>query len=166
MKNMVLTISSILIVSAVVLGGCKKKEPAAEPQSPEAEKASGESEMQLQSNPEAEKAALQAADAWLQLFDSGQYAKSWEEAAKYFRNAVPQDKWQRSAEVFREPLGKLVSRQLKSTRYTTSAPGAPDGEYVIIQYTTSFENKKSAIETVTPMLDSDDKWRVSGYFIK
>jgi len=98
--------------------------------------------------------------------DSGQYVKSWEEAAEYFKNAVPQENWQKSMEVFRKPLGKLVSRQLKSTRYTTSAPGAPDGEYVIIQYNTSFENKKSAVETVTPMLDKDGKWRVSGYFIK
>jgi hypothetical protein len=47
-----------------------------------------------------------------------------------------------------------------------SLPGAPDGEYVVIQFATSFENKKSAIETVTPMLDSDGEWRVSGYFIK
>jgi phosphoglycolate phosphatase len=31
---------------------------------------------------------------------------------------------------------------------------------------TAFQNKKSAIETVMPMLDSDGKWRVSGYFIK
>jgi len=166
MKNMVFTIGSILIVSAVVLGGCRKKEPAAEPQSPEAEKASGESGPQPQSNPEAEKTSLQAADAWLQLVDSGWYAKSWEEAAEYFKNAVPQDDWQRSMEVFRKPLGKLVSRKLKLTRYTTSAPGAPDGEYVIIQYNTSFENKQSATETVTPMLDRDGKWRVSGYFIK
>jgi hypothetical protein len=44
--------------------------------------------------------------------------------------------------------------------------GPPDGEYVVIQFETSFENKKSAIETVTPMLDQDGKWRVSGYFIK
>ena len=28
------------------------------------------------------------------------------------------------------------------------------------------ENKKSGIETVTPMLDNDGQWRVSGYFIK
>lgn len=27
-------------------------------------------------------------------------------------------------------------------------------------------NKKSAIETVTPMMDKDGKWRVSGYYIK
>lgn len=66
----------------------------------------------------------------------------------------------------RDPLGKLVSRKLKSADYKTSLPGAPDGQYVVIQYETSFEHKQSALETVTPMLDKDGKWRVSGYYIK
>jgi len=38
--------------------------------------------------------------------------------------------------------------------------------YVVIEFTASFENKKSAIETVTPMMDKDGKWRVSGYYVK
>ena len=63
-------------------------------------------------------------------------------------------------------LGKVHSRTLKTATYTKSLPGAPDGEYVVIQYESSFEHKQSAIETVTPMLDTDGKWRVSGYFIK
>jgi hypothetical protein len=42
----------------------------------------------------------------------------------------------------------------------------PDGQYVVIQYKTAFENKKAGVETITPMLDKDKKWRVSGYFIK
>jgi hypothetical protein len=45
-------------------------------------------------------------------------------------------------------------------------PGAPDGEYVVIQYESSFEHKQAAVETVTPMLDKDGTWRVSGYFIR
>ncbi|MEW6571079.1 MAG: DUF4019 domain-containing protein [Nitrospirota bacterium] len=55
---------------------------------------------------------------------------------------------------------------MKSKQYTTSLPGAPDGEYVVLRYKTVFENKKSSIEIVTPMLDKDGKWRVSGYYIK
>ena len=31
---------------------------------------------------------------------------------------------------------------------------------------TSFQNKRTAIETVTPMRAPDGKWRVSGYFIR
>jgi ribosomal protein S17E len=37
---------------------------------------------------------------------------------------------------------------------------------VVIQFDASFENKKSAIETVTPMLDKDGKWRVAGYYVE
>ncbi|HEY5894810.1 MAG TPA: DUF4019 domain-containing protein, partial [Chthoniobacterales bacterium] len=60
----------------------------------------------------------------------------------------------------------LVSRKLKSAKYTKTLPGAPDGEYVILQFNTTFANKKEAVETVTPMLAQDGKWKVSGYFIK
>ncbi|MEJ2473814.1 MAG: DUF4019 domain-containing protein [Desulfobacterales bacterium] len=28
------------------------------------------------------------------------------------------------------------------------------------------ENKTAAVETITPMLDKDGQWRVSGYYIK
>ena len=60
----------------------------------------------------------------------------------------------------------MVSRKIKSQQYATSLPGAPDGEYVVIQYATTFENKADAVETVTPMLDKDGQWKVSGYYIK
>jgi hypothetical protein len=66
----------------------------------------------------------------------------------------------------RKPLGALVSRKLKSAQYATSLPGAPDGQYVVIQYDTVFQNKSAAVETVTPMLDKDGHWRVSGYYIR
>ena len=48
----------------------------------------------------------------------------------------------------------------------TELPGAPDGQYVAIQFTTPFENKRVAVETITPMLEDDGDWRVAGYFIK
>jgi hypothetical protein len=113
-----------------------------------------------------EKVAVSASEKWLALVDEGKYGESWKEAAEYFRNAVKQDQWEQSLQAVRKPLGKLVSRKVKSTSYKTSLPGAPDGQYVVVEFETSFENKKSAIETVTPMMDNDGKWRVSGYFIK
>ena len=64
------------------------------------------------------------------------------------------------------PLGKVESRKLKSAAYTKTLPGAPDGEYVKIQYHNRFEHKQEAVETVVQMLDKDGNWRVSGYFIK
>ena len=114
----------------------------------------------------AEKEAQAAAKQWLALVDQGQYAESWQTAAAYFKNAVPEQQWLQSMKGARQPLGKLLSRKLLRSSFTTSLPGAPDGQYVVIQYSTSFENKASAVETVTPMLDADKRWRVSGYFIK
>lgn len=116
-------------------------------------------------NLEKQKAAVTAAQDWLALIDAGRYALSWKESAAFFRNAVTEDQWEQSLNVARQPLGALISRKVKSAAYTTSLPGAPDGEYVVIQFETSFKNKRSAIETVTPMFEKNS-WRISGYFIK
>ena len=117
-------------------------------------------------NADAEKAALAAAKVWLQLVDEGKYTESWNEASEYFKRAITKEQWEQTVQAVREPLGKTVSRKLKSKQYTTTLPGAPDGEYVVIQFESSFTNKKTAIETITPMLDKDGMWRVSGYYIK
>ena len=115
---------------------------------------------------EKEKAALAAAQEWLSMVDSGDYWLSWMEAAEYFRNAVTAEQWVQSLKAVRKPLGKVISRDVKNTVYKTSLPGAPDSEYVVIRFAAVFERKQSAIETVTPMVQKDGSWRVSGYFIK
>jgi hypothetical protein len=111
-------------------------------------------------------AATSAAESWLKLVDEAQYDASWTNAASAFRGAVSTEAWSKAAGTVRGQVGKLLSRKLSSAQYTTTMPGAPDGKYVIIQYATSFENKASAVETVTPMQDSDGSWRVAGYFVK
>ncbi len=113
-----------------------------------------------------ERVAQQSAEAWLALTDSGTYGESWQQSASLFKAVVTQSQWDTAMRASREPLGKVVSRKLLSAAYTHSLPGAPDGEYVVIQYETRFEHKQSAVEIITPVLDKDGKWRVSGYFIK
>lgn len=114
----------------------------------------------------AEEAAVASAQKWLSLVDKGKYAESWDEAAGYLKSVVTKQTWVESLQAYRKPLGKLISRKPISKQYATTLPGAPDGEYVVIQFETSFQNKQSAIETVTPMLDKDGTWRVSGYYIR
>jgi len=109
-----------------------------------------------------EQLAQQSSDAWLALVDSGKYADSWQNAASMFKVHFSKEQWQSMVRPVRDPLGKVLSRKLKSATYTKTLPGAPDGEYVVIQYESSFEHKQSAVETITPMLDKDGKWRVSG----
>jgi len=120
----------------------------------------------IAADPQKEAAAVSAAEKWLALVDQGKYAESWKEAATRFRSAIQQSQWEQSLQAVRKPLGKLLSRKVKTKTYSTSLTGAPDGEYVVIQFETSFEHKKQAVETVTPSMDQDGQWRVSGYYIK
>ena len=110
--------------------------------------------------------AREAAQKWLTLVDNCEYTVSWSQAAAYFQNAIATEQWEKILQGIRQPLGKTISRKVASTQCTTSLPGSPDGEYVVIQYQTSFENKQSAIETLTLMLTRSDVWKVAGYFIK
>jgi len=111
-------------------------------------------------------AAQQSAQSWLALVDRGNYAPSWQEAASFFQSKVSKAEWERDLKQVRAPLGAAGSRTLMGALYQTDVPGAPKGEYVIIQYKTKMGVGGAVIETITPRLDKDGKWRVSGYFIK
>lgn len=148
MKKCIMVVFGLLVLCLV---GCGKQSPGG---------------AKFKSNPAAEQAAIQSAQVWLDLVDGGSYAKSWEDTAAVFKSAVSQADWGKTAQAVRAPLGRMVSRKIKSQQYATFLPGAPNGEYVVIQYDTTFENKANAVETVTPMLDKDGQWKVSGYYIK
>jgi len=110
----------------------------------------------------AEKSAL----AWLARVDAGDYETSWSEAASLLRGAISQEDFKKTMAGTRQPLGKMLTRKVKSRSYKESLPGAPDGKYVVLELETSFENKKTSVETVTPMQEPDGAFRVSGYFIR
>jgi Protein of unknown function (DUF4019) len=107
-----------------------------------------------------------AAKGWLGLTDSSKYGQSWDDAASFFKAAITRADWEKAVKGVRSPLGAVKARKVKSATFTRTLPGAPDGEYVVIQFESQFENKAAAIETVTPTHDKDGTWRVSGYFIK
>ncbi len=114
----------------------------------------------------AEQAAQAAAESWLALVDAGNYDQSWEEAASIFKEQVTKEQWKSAVGMVQNQVGKLQSRKLKSASYAKNPPSAPPGEYVNIQYASKFQNLPAALESITPMLDKDGKWRVSGYFVK
>jgi hypothetical protein len=114
----------------------------------------------------AEEKAAAAARAWLNLVDGGRYATSWEAAAPPFKSAVTQEQWDQAVHSVRTPLGRCLSRTLRSHKLVDSLPGAPKGPYVVLQFETDFEHREHAVETVTPVLGKHDRWRVAGYFIK
>lgn len=111
-------------------------------------------------------AAIAAAEDFLALVDSGQYEASWGAASTLFKRQSSKETWVEQISRIRPIFGPAIQRKIKSAKYLRSAPGAPDGDYVLIIFQTSFEHKQSATETITPSLDPDGQWRVSGYFIR
>lgn len=109
--------------------------------------------------------AQAAAEAWLKLTDEPAYGNSWDEAASVFKKAISSGNWVKALEQVRSPLGVASNRTLKSATFTRTLPGAPEGEYVVLQYQTQFESR-AAVETITPMKEEDGTWRVSGYYIR
>jgi hypothetical protein len=114
----------------------------------------------------AEKPIIAAAQSWLGEIDSGNYGNSWKQASSYFQGAVTEKNWTDALTGARRPLGKLLARKLAKTQSATSLPGAPDGNYLVMQFDTSFENKKSAVELVTFMREKSGDWKAAGYYIK
>jgi predicted lipoprotein len=110
--------------------------------------------------------AMAVAESWLVYVDKGHYAESWEDSAAYFRGAVPKSQWETTLAQARGPLGIAIARKVRSATYTRSLPGAPEGEYVVIQYDTRFENRPQSVETVTPMREKNGTWKVAGYHIR
>ena len=80
------------------------------------------------SNPAEEQVAVEAATEWLALVDSGRFEESWKESSEIFQNAVSKSTWEGQLNTVRVPLGNLISREVQSTQYSTSLPGAPKGE--------------------------------------
>jgi len=111
-------------------------------------------------------AAQKEARSWLALTDRGDALASWSATGKLFQNAISADKWADSLKQVRPPLGALVERTLLSTQFATSFQGAPDGDYVLLVFRSSFAKKIDSGETVTLEREADGAWRVIGYLIR
>lgn len=145
-----LMVMSVLIAAALLVLGTTN--PVAPASSPAVDAAVGA-------------AAQSDARRWLALVDSGKWSESRDQAASMFKTQVTAEKWTALVEPIREKLGQQLSRTLKSAQRASTLPGAPDGDYVILQFTTGFAAMKDTTETVIMTREGDD-WKVAGYFIR
>ena len=106
------------------------------------------------------------AGTWLAGIDAEKYSQSWKNSAQFFQKAITEAGWSDALTKVRKPLGEMKSRKLLDAKSAKSLPGAPNGEYFVIQFDTTFAAKEQAVETVTFMLEKDGTWNAAGYFIK
>lgn len=107
--------------------------------------------------------AKASALTWLALADSNRGAATWTEADVAIQNAVSQGDWVQTLQAIRQQLGQVKHRNVKSATFANKLPGMPDGEYVVIIYSTAYANNPNVTEIVTPARDKTGAWKVSGY---
>jgi hypothetical protein len=112
---------------------------------------------------QAEEDAAKAGQKWLSLLDDQKYEESWHQASSMFRSEVTQEQWFAALKRFREPLGPVVSRMPSRVQFSRFLRGAPEGDYAIIHFTTSF-GSKSATERLT-LVKEDGRWQMAAYGI-
>ena len=109
-----------------------------------------------------ELAARAAALKWLAILDAGDYGAAWDQTAKAFRDNVKREQWVESLPKTRGALGAAKSRAVEVSSYKASLAGMPEGDYVTVRFSTSFEKKSDAQEIVT-LVYEDGAWRPLGY---
>jgi hypothetical protein len=112
-----------------------------------------------------EQAAERQALGFLGYLDHGRYADSYAYTGMLIRAQLDRDSFAKQLEKARAGTGALLSRELIDAGYTTTVPGAPEGQYVVLHYSASFANRQEAVETLT-LAFAKGYWRVSGYYIK
>jgi Protein of unknown function (DUF4019) len=112
-------------------------------------------------------AAESAALAWLGLFNAGSYSQSWSAASPLFREHISESQWRTRVAVGRPRLGALKSRKLVSEACVRTVRGLPDGDYVIVNFSSRYLwwEFEPMFETVLVTKDADGIWRVADYYI-
>lgn len=100
---------------------------------------------------------------WLKLIDDGKYADSWDYASQTFQFTIKKNEWIVAEEKLRQPMGRLLNRQLMQQLPAKDPKGLPAGDYMVLAYKSSFSNRPDVRELVTMVKESDGKWRVLTY---
>jgi hypothetical protein len=116
-------------------------------------------------NAAAKQQAQRQALGFLRALDMGQYAESYAYTSTLIRSKMSEDQFSTEVKKDRAGAGAKQSRKLMDATYTTTLANQRAGQYVVLQYSTSFVNKKDTVETLTMSYESS-YWRVAGWYIK
>lgn len=115
---------------------------------------------------------VKSVTAWVKIIDDGKYAESWQAGSAWFKKQVPEQQWGKLLAATRPALGKNLRREVNSVMPMKQLPVKPDGselrdgEFLVVIFSSSFENMKDATEVVTFEKVADGGWKADGYYIK
>lgn len=102
----------------------------------------------------------------MKLMDEGRYEECWEKLAKFPKEAMPHEQWITYTQAVRRPLGAVKERNPTKTEMVNALKNLPDQKGAILRYTSSFENKKSVVETFAVIQEKGGEWKMGFYRTK
>lgn len=111
-------------------------------------------------------AAKAAAEEWVKLLDARRYSQAYREGSPLLHNSATTSEFILQITRLRKLMGAVISRKFNGSKYFSELPATPDGDYVIIRFNTRFTNKAHAVELITPHLEKDGTWKISGYVLQ
>ena len=103
---------------------------------------------------------------WLALADTYDAQATWKAAGERFQQALSLERWADGLEKQRKPGGRVLQRTVAATTFSSSFSGLPEGgNYALVRFRTSFENRTVIEEDVTLEQEAGGAWKVIGYVI-
>jgi hypothetical protein len=113
-----------------------------------------------------DKEAVEFGKKWLELLDAGKSGVAWDSASKQLQSVVKRDAFIAQVRATRKPLGKLESRTAVKFARAHDIPGAPTGDYAIIEFDGKYANGKHLSEQLVWTIEDTGIWRVAGYYYR
>ncbi len=85
---------------------------------------------------------------YLELLDQGLYRQAWQEMSPLFQMLEQREQWQDRQQLVRAIYGAAIKRAFYALDFRDHFLLSPDGQYVVVQFQTSFQFKASTRETV------------------
>jgi len=159
-----------LLVCALLIGfagvASAQNQPAQTQQKPAAQQLTPEQRAAIQKQ---NQVLVKYAESIVAMIDNGQSGQVWDQASDVAKKTVSRDQFTKATESDRAKVGKVTSRKLEGVTRALSngKEKLPQGLYVNVVFATQFSNESKPVrELVSFHLDSDKKWRLSGYTIR
>lgn len=107
-------------------------------------------------------AARDVTNTWFQYLDKMNFEKLWEISSELLKLKTDKEDFLRDMRGIREPLGKVIDRDLQVNDVMPLIEHYPDGEYRKIVYWSKYENK-DFIREYFLLVKEGDRWGVLTY---
>ena len=158
-------IMSIIIAAAIFAAVSTSGEESDAPRE-SASSPSAQTTNSVSQETQASLAAEARAKRFIGAVDAGDWKASWDAAGPFFQSQASLDEWVSLIQPVRTPLGKAEERRLTNVQKVQTLPGAPDGDYEILQYNTKFSGSGMMSTETVILVRNEGDFDIAGYFIR